>query len=807
MQMKKRTRTSTTMASWLLTCAFALPGSVVAAQLADDGAVSVQVLDGKTARPVAGAAISLQSRDGQKVSKTTDDQGRVKIDGLPVGLYEVRVSGNSYQLFVEPTLRVSKDKTTPIAVELLKTDSIERIQVNSSQRVLDQNASAGTSYLTGDNLTSAVGSGGDVLRALDGLPGLFSSGEFSSFTVRGRGPKDNLILVDEIPFQKVVHFDDSFGDLEDIEGGGRFSVFAPNVIGGAEFQPGGWSPAYGGGAASLLKLNVAEGNNDSASYSTRLDLSGLEVGYDGPSRLDDDTSLLFSARRLDFGRVFETVGVEDIGTPKLTDIIVKTTTQLGSDGKLNVLAIYAPETFERNLENALASDEDDPGNWEDLELATSEADNSLLAISYARLIGSDSQWTNRVYIRDFGQSTSIGEAMPYLVAAGTAAAKVPVRENILSSSIDEREYGWRSDFVTFNDFGQLDSGLMLQRIDVEYQQRLNDAQWIRYVYDRDDSRPAGANYIVLTPNNTNSLFRSSATNASGYVNQTVDFGDWNFRAGARLERDGITGENLVSPRFGTSWLVTDRLQMTTTAGIYYQPPAFDALAADNSNQDLKNERTVQLSVGWKYALTSDIELLFEPYYQQLSDLLVKQDGVEQTLRNSGEGYSWGVDTVATKRFSDGWSLQANYSYNKSRVKDSADTAYYVADFNRPHFVQLGGIYELDDRWSFSARWKWASGAPRDGFVINQNVLPGSGLLRYSKETTTRNIDRYDGFSSVNFRADYRRQYSWTELVAFVDIINLLGSDNPSSAEFNERTGLDVVEDGESIILLGFKLQW
>ncbi len=801
--MKKRAKTSTKIATLLLTNALILPLSVVNAQTMDDGAVSVQVVDGKTARPVVGAAINLLSRDGQQISKVTDSQGRVKIQSLPVGLYEIRVSGSSYQLFVEPTLRVIKDKTTPIAVELLQTDSIERIQVTSSQQVLDQNSSAGTSYLTGDNLTSAVGSGGDVLRALDGLPGLFSSGEFSSFTVRGRGPKDNLILVDEIPFQKVVHFDDSFGDLEDIEGGGRFSVFAPNVIGGAEFQPGGWSPAYGGGAASLLKLNVAEGNSDSASYSTRLDLSGLEVGYDGPSGFDD-TSLLFSARRLDFGRVFETVGVEDIGTPKLTDIIIKTSTQLGTDGKLNVLAIYAPETFERNLENALASDEDDPGNWEDLELATSEADNSLLVVSYSQLIGSDSQWTNRVYIRDFGQTNSIGEAMPYLVSAG---GEVPVRENILSSTIDEREYGWRSDFITFNDFGQLDSGLMLQRIDVEYQQRLNDAQWIRYVYDRDDSRPTGANYIVLTPENTNSLFYSRATNLSGYVNQTVDFGDWNIRAGARFEREGITGENLISPRFGTSWLINDRLQMTTTAGVYYQAPAFDDLAADDSNQNLKNERTVQLSVGWKYALSNEIELLFEPYYQQLSDLLVEQDGVEQTLRNTGEGYSWGVDTVATKRFSDGWSLQANYSYNKSRVKDAADSAYYVADFNRPHFVQLGGIYELDDRWSFSARWKWASGAPRESFIINQDVLPSSGLLRYSKEITARNVDRFDGFSSLNFRADYRRQYSWTELVAFVDIINLLGSDNPSSAEFNERTGLDVVEDGESIILLGFKLQW
>jgi hypothetical protein len=69
------------------------------------------------------------------------------------------------------------------------------------------------------------------------------------------------------------------------------------------------------------------------------------------------------------------------------------------------------------------------------------------------------------------------------------------------------------------------------------------------------------------------------------------------------------------------------------------------------------------------------------------------------------------------------------------------------------------------------------------------------------------VDRFDGFSSLNFRADYVRQLSWAEMIAFVDVINLLGSDNPSSTEFNERTGQDVIEDGESIILFGLRFKW
>src|SRR5690606_31422780 len=192
--------------------------------------------------------------------------------------------------------------------------------------------------LSREALRSAVGGGADPLLSLDGLPGLASTGEFASFSVRGRGPRDNLLFVDDFPFDKVVHFDATLGEDEDIGGGGRFSIFAPNVIGGAEFSPGGWGPAYGGRAASLLKLDVANGN-PSPSASLRLDLAGFELGYDGPTGITEDSTLLVSARRLDYGSFFDMIGEKDIGDPELRDVIVKSVIPVDENHTFEILLI------------------------------------------------------------------------------------------------------------------------------------------------------------------------------------------------------------------------------------------------------------------------------------------------------------------------------------------------------------------------------------------------------------------------------------------------------------------------------------
>ncbi|MDO8358470.1 MAG: carboxypeptidase-like regulatory domain-containing protein, partial [Devosia sp.] len=412
-------------------------------------------------------------------SVETDAQGRIVVEELDPGLYSVNLTKGGFTSSYEPSVRVVTRKNIKIDFKL-------REQVIEEVLVLGQQAKAIASvngtYLDREALANAVGGGSDPLLSLDGLPGLASTGEFANFSVRGRGPRDNLLFVDEFPFDKAVHFDASLGEQEDVGGGGRFSIFAPNVISGAEFSPGGWGAAYGGRAASLLKLQVADGN-PSPSASLRYDLAGYEVGYDGPTGITEDSTMLFSARRLDFGALFETIEELDIGEPVLRDIIVKSVVPINQSNTLEVLLIDTHEDYTRGVTHVFASP-----NFEDAALQNSEQDSDLYGLTLRSLIGEQAILTNKVYYRSSDKISSEGEAFPDLVPEGSPASSFPVREDIITIGEDEAELGWRSDFETVNQWGVFSAGIRITQIELDYDTVL-DGDWIRFVYDDDDFRP------------------------------------------------------------------------------------------------------------------------------------------------------------------------------------------------------------------------------------------------------------------------------------------------------------------------------
>ncbi|MCR6651754.1 MAG: TonB-dependent receptor [Cellvibrionaceae bacterium] len=775
---------------------------------ADEGKLRLRVVDAQTQRPLGDGQVTLVPRQGESRELRIADDGSVQTGGLAAGLYEVLVSRTGYQTARLPSVRVVDDKTTSLRVVLqVQRQNVEEVLVLGTAIGESLLTSVGTSQVDREALRSSAGSGGDVLRALDGLPGVFSDGEFSSFNVRGAGPRDNLILVDGIPFDKVVHFSESFGEADEVDGGGRYSVFAPNLIGSAEFQPGGWSSAYGGKAGSLLKLEVAEGNPDSAAYSARLDLAGVEVGYDGPSRFHDDTSLLLSARTYNFGWLFEAIGEEDIGTPKLTDVILKTSTQVSPQDKVQFLAIYAPEEYTRDMENVIATDEEEPGVYPDVELVRSKTDNALLGVTWSRLIGSDAELVNQIYYRNFDARSRIGEAYPEEFPIGTPADQIRARENLLNIRAAEQETGWQLDLFSDNALGRLSTGLRVTHLDLRYQLDLTE-DWKIYTYDSDDFRPdPEQRYIVLTPESLNSHYEQAEVNYALYADQEFSAGDWSFRAGARYDRDNFSEENLLSPRAGATWLATDDLRITATLGRYYQAPRIEDRAADAANNGLENEVVDQFGIGFAYSINNKLDLFVEPYYQDLSNLVVEGDRVNQTFSNSGDGTSYGVDTALTRQFDNGWSADFKYSYNRARTRDLPGEPYNPSEYNRPHAASIGGVWEINQRWKLSARWKWASGKPSDDYVIYENVQDDGEPLRYSRETIAKNTGRYSGFSSLNFRADYRRSIGRADVIAFIDVINILEAENPSTSEFNERTGKNEVEEGEAFPLLGLRFEW
>ena len=764
----------------------------------DSGALRVAVLT-EERQPLSGVGIVAEARNGRTWQATTNARG-IAVLGLGAGLYRVVASHPRHVQVVDPVVRVVRNKTIPLEFVLRAGVSDEIVVVASAIRK-DAYGSVGASFLDREALRTAAGSGADVLRALDGLPGLVSKGDFANFTVRGRGPRDNLILVDGFPYNKVVHFDSSLGEREDIEGGGRFSIFAPNLIAGAEFSPGGWSAAYGGRNGSMLKLNVARGN-PSPSASVRLDLAGAELVYDGPSGLREDTSVIASLRQFDFGRLFKLIGENDIGSPVMTDFIFKTHTRIDADNEFEFLVLHTPEQMSRDVEHVLESD-----NFEDRELLEQEQDSTLIGATWTRRIGDGGRWENRVFHRDTDKTSREGEAFSNAAPMALPQDQVPIRRDILALAERTKAFGWRSDLTLPNRLGTFAAGWRAADVDVAFGTTLA-APWTRFDFASGDFRPAPAQrFIVLTPDETNAAFARRERQYAAYAEQLFERGDWHLRTGLRFEHDGFSAQSTVSPRFSAGYALSPALRLAATAGRFYQSPRYLERAADAANFGLENERVDHVSVGLERQFGPHWSLLVEAYHQQLEALVTDGDPVTGVAGNNGEGASYGVDFVANRQFADGWSANAVYSYNEATLDDNDGHGEYPADYNHKHLLSVGARWEISARWQLGLRWKYATGRPRDDYVLHEDVLAAvGGPLRYAREYTSNNTLRWDAFHTMNVRVDYRRPIGPVDAIAFLDILNVYGATATDEEEFNTATGTLVADDGEVFPLIGLRFE-
>jgi hypothetical protein len=769
--------------------------------------MSVSVVDSVTSRPLTGVTVTADARDGTEKTATTGSDGAASFEGLTDGFYTFRASAAGYVPGVEPAVRVIDRRTGQLRFELLpRSESLEEVVVTARARKADPGGSAADRYLTRDELRNAAGSGSDVMRALVGLPGVVSNGEFASFSVRGHGPKNNMIFVDGFPFQQVVHFEQTLGEQDDIVNGGRYSIFAPNAVSGAEFSPGGWSAEFGGRKASLLQFEVA-GGTPSAVGSLRVDLAGVEVLYEGPSGFNESTSLFLQARSFDFGRFFETIGVEDLGAPQSTDVILKTKTRLRNDDEFEFLAIFAPEEYERNVENILAAKEEEEG-IEDLSLQNDEQDLMLLGATWRRVIGTDAEWTNRVYFRASDKTSAEGEAYPDLVPDGTPANLIPVRERLLTVTEKDSEFGWRSDVKMGNAWGRFSAGLHVMNVDLAYTTRLRE-DWIRFIYESSDPRPPGANYIVLQPADIDSTYRQQETNYALYGEQVFDWGRASLRTGLRLDSDSFSDQNLVSPRVAFNYALSPSVRLSATTGVFYESPRNLARAADPANFRLKNEKLTHLGAGVEVRIADKWNLLVDAYAQRIDDRLVEGSRTSGRITNAGEGRNQGIDLVLTRAFADRWAADFVYSWNRYRVDDRDGRGEYDWDFNREQFAAIGGRWEINKRWQVAARWKYGSGQPADRFTAYSDVLAPNRPLRFSKEITQTNVGRGGAFHALDFRVDYRRPVGPVDVVVFLDVLNVYGGPSGLPSEFNVLTGQTIEEEEESLPLFGltFEYSW
>ena len=125
----------------------------------------------------------------------------------------------------------------------------------------------------------------DVLKVLQFLPGVSSAGEGNSgFYVRGGGPDQNLILLDDATIYNASHL---FG---------FFSVFNADAIKNIDLIKGAMPAEYGGRVSSVLNIGLKEGNAKEWKAEGGLGLISSRMTLEGPL-VKDKSSIIVSGRR------------------------------------------------------------------------------------------------------------------------------------------------------------------------------------------------------------------------------------------------------------------------------------------------------------------------------------------------------------------------------------------------------------------------------------------------------------------------------------------------------------------------------
>jgi len=244
--------------------------------------ISGFIRDTKTSEGLIGANVYVKEL---KQGVVANNYGFYSVT-LPAGTYTISYT---YVGYTSQESVIKIDANLKKNVEMVSNDIMAKEVVVIAQRS-DKNVEStdmGRLELNMENVKKLPALLGevDVMRAIQLLPGVMSAGEGNSgFYVRGGGPDQNLVLLDNAVVYNPGHL---FG---------FFSIFNGDIIKNTTLIKGGMPANFGGRSSSVLDISMKEGNMKKWHADGGIGILASRLTIQGPIK-KEKCSVIVSARR------------------------------------------------------------------------------------------------------------------------------------------------------------------------------------------------------------------------------------------------------------------------------------------------------------------------------------------------------------------------------------------------------------------------------------------------------------------------------------------------------------------------------
>jgi hypothetical protein len=576
----------------------------------------------------------------------------------------------------------------------------------------------------------------DILKTLQLLPGVRNAGEGNAgFYVRGGGPDQNLILLDDAVVYNTGHL---FG---------FFSVFNSDAIKNVTLIKGGMPAQYGGRLSSVVDIAMKEGNENKTQIDAGIGLIASRFSIQGPLK-KNKASYMISARR---------TYVDALVKP-----FIKTSSAYYGSGyyfyDLNAKVNYQFSDKDRlYLSGYLGKDKFNFNNSERSFKTEIPWGNSTATLRWNHIFNKKLFANTTLVYNDYKFSLDgIQNNFHLNLSSGIKDLTAKTDVDFYPSPEHKFKFGVQYTFHTF-----------LPNV----------------VSGNQDS-------VVFTPNNANKKY---ANEIAGYIQD-----DWEITKKLKLniglryslfqqvgkytyyQRDANgnkidsvvygSGQNVktyggLEPRATLRYAINDNesFKMAVTRNLQYIHLVTNAGTTLPTDLWVPSTIRVKPQISWQYALgyfknfkEGMFETSIEAYYKTMQNQIEYKEGYTPSLKDPeedfvfGKGWSYGTEVFINKvkgRFT-GW-IGYTLSWTWRKFPDLNDGLKYPSRYDRRHDLSVVGSYELNKKWKFGSIFIYGTG--------NATSLPErfyfiSGVL--TQEYSRINAYRMKAYHRLDVSATY-----------------------------------------------------
>ena len=243
--------------------------------------ISGMVTD-KKQQPIAGANIYLKGTYDGAIS---DENGRFNFTSEETGMQTLVISFLSFE-----TKEISGEIVNFKNIEIKLTekfDALDAVVINAGN--FEAGTTSEASVLKPLDIVTTAGSVGNIITALETLPGTQSVGEDGRLFVRGGDASETQTFIDGLRVAQPYN-----ASVRNIPSRGRFS---PYLFKGMSFSTGGYSAEYGNALSSVLVMDTQD---EAEEDNTELSFMSLGLGI-GETKNWEKSSITLNASYVNLG--------------------------------------------------------------------------------------------------------------------------------------------------------------------------------------------------------------------------------------------------------------------------------------------------------------------------------------------------------------------------------------------------------------------------------------------------------------------------------------------------------------------------